>query len=375
MVVYASAIAQTPGNGVTVTGFKLNKSGETVEVTFNAHADSKAVKSDYTLTLTPVLANGADKATLPSIIIEGKRARIAAQREAMSQGARRNAEPRTAYVIGNGSTVNYTATLPYAAWMEGSALRLERTMEGCCSSMQQGAALLAENLVIAPPLPVVAEEIPEPLPEPEPVKTTGDLTAQKHPFIAPVSEQKPLNDNYFEEFMKGSREGSLTFYFRQGVKSIERDYRGNGLSIDEMLQAIQTIERSPDSRVVKVVIAGFASPEGSGEVNNRLASQRAATLRELIIDRSRIPASAITVYNGGIDWWALRRMVEQSDMPKREQVVDIIDNTPVWDARRQTGRNGELMRLDSGRPYRYMMQNFFLELRNATYIKVYYENR
>ena len=80
-------------------------------------------------------------------------------------------------------------------------------------------------------------------------------------------------------------------------------------------------------------------------------------------------AEQIELYNGKVNWGGLRKLVAQSSMPYRDQVLNIIDNTP--DYRRQA----ELMRLGGGAPYRYMLNNLFPELRNATYIKVYYENK
>jgi hypothetical protein len=61
-------------------------------------------------------------------------------------------------------------------------------------------------------------------------------------------------------------------------------------------------------------------------------------------------------------------------MPYRNSVLNIIDNVPIWDARRKVGRLGELQRLANGAPYRYMYREFFPQLRVAAYIKVLYDN-
>lgn len=53
--------------------------------------------------------------------------------------------------------------------------------------------------------------------------------------------------------------------------------------------------------------------------------------------------------------------------------MDIIDTTPVWDAAKKVGRLSLLMRLNQGRPYNYMKRHFFPKLRNAGYIKVFFE--
>jgi hypothetical protein len=62
-------------------------------------------------------------------------------------------------------------------------------------------------------------------------------------------------------------------------------------------------------------------------------------------------------------------------MSYRDQVLNIIDHTPIWDARRKTGRLGELMRLAGGEPYRQMEREFFPQLRIASDIKVLYDNK
>ena len=161
----------------------------------------------------------------------------------------------------------------------------------------------------------------------------------------------------------------LTVYFRQGRNNIDLAYRDNSYSLSRLIAAVRELQSSTDSRVTKIVIAGFASPEGSAELNFRLGQTRAETTHRYLIENGVLGAEQIELYNGKVNWGGLRKLVAQSSMPYRDQVLNIIDNTP--DYRRQA----ELMRLGGGAPYRYMLNNLFPELRNATYIKVYYENK
>lgn len=61
-------------------------------------------------------------------------------------------------------------------------------------------------------------------------------------------------------------------------------------------------------------------------------------------------------------------------MPHREEVLDVIDHTPVWDSRRQLGRMSALWRIDGERAYWYMYRNLFPKLRNASYVKLYFDD-
>lgn len=71
--------------------------------------------------------------------------------------------------------------------------------------------------------------------------------------------------------------------------------------------------------------------------------------------------------NGVENWDDLRRMVAASDMECRDEVLAVLDNDAGND------RKVALQRLAGGKPYRYMLKNFYPELRNACYVAVYYD--
>ena len=60
-------------------------------------------------------------------------------------------------------------------------------------------------------------------------------------------------------------------------------------------------------------------------------------------------------------------MVAASDMECRDEVLAVLDNDAGND------RKVALQRLAGGKPYRYMLKNFYPELRNACYVAVYYD--
>ncbi|MDR0766044.1 MAG: hypothetical protein LBF09_03785, partial [Odoribacteraceae bacterium] len=57
----------------------------------------------------------------------------------------------------------------------------------------------------------------------------------------------------------------------------------------------------------------------------------------------------------------------------RDEVLRVIDTKPVWDPRSRVSRMTLLKQLRGGEPYRYMARHFFPMLRNAAYIKVFYD--
>ena len=50
----------------------------------------------------------------------------------------------------------------------------------------------------------------------------------------------------------------------------------------------------------KVVIYGYASPEGNAEVNERIANQRAEAVQKLLVNKYKISADRITAKGKGV---------------------------------------------------------------------------
>lgn len=80
-------------------------------------------------------------------------------------------------------------------------------------------------------------------------------------------------------------------HFRQGQSVIDASQLPN-------VERVATyLNRHPDS---KVVIKGYASPEGSQEINEKLAAARATAVKDCLVKRYRIAASRITAQGLGV---------------------------------------------------------------------------
>lgn len=376
--------AQTNKTDIVISEQCTEKKDEKVAVTFRIDIGKKAVKNGNTLLFVPTLTDRTYKWSLPAIVVQGNRALIGEQRRDRAFGAVALKETfgDDAIITKNGSSLLYQASVDWQLWMDGADLVAESVTLDCCSHKKTDDILILGNVSL-PPTVAVAEPESNNIVKEEPIidekkkeilapLTTGDKLAESFPFI--------LSADQYEEIKPGQlfdedREHALTIYFRQGRHYIEKSLEANKKSLEDLMYSIQTIEKSNDSKVKTIVIAGFTSPEGSFTLNDRLAWDRAVIVKKYIIDHSTLPDSAIVLYNGSEDWRGLRMIVEQSDMPEKERVLDIIDNTPIWDSQKQSGRLSELMRLDGGKPYLYMYNNFFPKLRNAAYIRVYFDNK
>ena len=404
-------------NSVQVTNLNTTHQQGSAVIRFDLRVGRKLTKANNSLVIEPILRtpDGSMNAPLVPVVVEGKRAAVS--ESSRIQAANRWTNPSPFYTV-NGKTVVYEARIPYESWMNGSELTLNGTRIGYYTAESVNLGLVAANLfpepvkqevVVSEPTPpvVVAPpvEVQEPIitPTQEPVRpatglSTADKLAQQFTFVQPVSEfekarqtrtgelfdyNMPLNlgkglttraQDDVVRFVNGTREGALAIQFGQGRRIIDREMGDNNRTLVDLISTVRIIEQSNDSKIVRIVIAGFSSPEGQLESNERLAWDRAEAVHDFFINNSTVDPSIVHVYNGSVDWEGLRKLVAGSTMPNKLRVLQIIDNTPIWDGERNTGRHGELMRLSGGEPYKYMLQHFFPQLRQAAYIKVYYEN-
>lgn len=158
-------------------------------------------------------------------------------------------------------------------------------------------------------------------------------------------------------------------FFRQGYSTLQPAFRENGIRLDEFMRRVSEMHGDSTIRLNTIDIVAYSSPEGSYALNKKLARERADNiLAYLRGNMPFLPGSLFNVQPKGIDWDGLTAMVEASDMRYRSEVLHILRDVPET-----TYRNGKLvdsrlkrlMDLRGGRPYWYLHDNFFPELRAA----------
>ncbi len=165
------------------------------------------------------------------------------------------------------------------------------------------------------------------------------------------------------------------------INSDDSNYRSNTWQLDDVVTRIKTLQSDSAVTIEKIEIGSYASPDGSARYNLKLAKARGASLGDYITERVDIDPNIIEIVGLGVDWQLLRGMVANSSMQMREQILSIIDSDEqatnnlsgdekwLWE---QDSRNRQLISLDSGRSYRYMVDNYFATLRYAALATIYY---
>lgn len=191
-------------------------------------------------------------------------------------------------------------------------------------------------------------------------------------ILSGSSLRKLLLAGLFGAFAAGELHGqtaadSARIYYRRGHREVDIRFRENGSELERFIGCVREVYET--GRLEGVEIRSYASPDGTDRLNETLSRRRADSLASYIARRAGIPGELIRARGEGVAWELLRGMVASSDMHCRDEVLDILDNTPLWifdgAGRIVDGRKKRLMDLRGGVPYNYMAEHFFPGLRTG----------
>ena len=323
---------------------KLFREGDKVVLAFSAYIPEKTVRSNYRFIVEPQLYNNNGAVSTELFTITGNQM---VKREKQKRRLDKNRAASNYANTSNGSTMFYTASVPYESWMEGTLyMRLLIKEEGCCSIEDKDAitATGAINLLL-PCAPFTSEVATLP----------SEVTEKKteYPFL------RLINGND-----QGERGASVRF--KAASSSFDLAFSSNTENRDRIKDGVRLVSSNPRTNLEKITVIGFASPEGNSQLNMKLSEERAKALSRHLQREMNLPETMFEIKSGGVDWDGLLELVNQSDMNYKDEIINIITNTPP------EGRNERLKQLGGGRPYQSIYDVLFPQLRDACYISVWY---
>lgn len=146
-------------------------------------------------------------------------------------------------------------------------------------------------------------------------------------------------------------------YYRQGVMTFDENYKDNGRRCKEF---VRRHDRSKThASVSKMCIYASASPEGSVELNEKLAKGRAQSAIAYLHNDLDFADSLVFIQIVTEDWEGLEaKVVADQTMKHKEEALSIIRNAEDPD------RKAKLMRLEGGSVWNYLYMKYFAELRS-----------
>lgn len=174
------------------------------------------------------------------------------------------------------------------------------------------------------------------------------------------------------------RHTEICIDFRVNSTVIDSAYSDNAARMQEMLEFLRTIRQDSTINIIEVSFCGAASPEGSYQLNRKLAQGRLSALEKFIRSEVDIPDSLITYNDSYIPWDYLKSQIEDSGLIRKDEVIAILEeearlvdyhhpNTHI------DNRVVKLRALDGGKVWQQMNKLFFEQMRNACAVFVTYK--
>ena len=300
VILAASAAAAL---GQQVRGVELVRAGEQLLVKMNIHLQEVLPGRNQTVVITPQLRNSGISHSLKPVGIYSRNQWYYYDRQGSRAGAAEEYSFRKAKTP---EFLQYEAFVPYDEWMNGAALYLVRETLGCC----------------------------------------GNEKARQERFLAQYQEEPReaevrVDTVYIEKTIVVEKElesrtrsinGRAFIDFPVSDTKIHPEYHSNKAELAAMRTTIDNVVNNPDWILRKIWIKGYASPEGKREVNDRLAKARTTSLRDYIASQYRnIDPALIEIEHEAENWEGLRAYVEESSLPHRTEILEIIDGDRLPD--------------------------------------------
>ena len=343
---------RTDGN-VSVQVNRVQQLGDSLYIDMDITKIGKNATSRNSADFTPIIISETIQKALPSVSLKG-RSNYKGYRRAvalMSNTQRADYDKVAPYAVvpdykKRREVINYNVSVPYESWMSSARIDLRKDDCGCGKTRETDVRMLANKIDLEKIIIIERYNI-----TPFLSYVTPEVEAVK---------QREVSAEAFLDFVVGKTE-------------IRPDYMNNPVELRKITDLVNEIKSDNSLVVNKINIIGYASPEGSFAGNQRLSEGRAKALANYLSQRFDYPRSMYREVFGGENWSGLKEVVEQSSMPYRQQVLDLIANNAAdIDYLNNASLKKYLMDLAGGNPWRYMLKEYFPSLRKAI-CKIDYE--
>lgn len=298
---------------------------------------------------TPVLSDGTHRQALCPLTVNGKWRQLMYKRQ---KGDDTGQEVLTVVCTSKGAgVISYADSCIYLPWMKGAQLLLAQDACGCGGDvMEQSLQTLA-------------------------VKVGGPDS-----FPKPGAGSEPCSSARLREAPVPAKEtvhhkvAKVTLYLDYLTFPINRteilpEFGNNRTELHKLRAALDSLNMLPDIRIELVSMTGYASPDGPYRRNDELAYGRTLALRDYLQNMPRYRELPFRTTSVAEDWQGLKKALEESDMPYREELLQIIATDMEPDT-----KEGKMKILDGKKAYNLLKRDFLPQLRRTVCEIHYTEN-
>lgn len=292
----STAMAQSIASGaVTIDSVQTHIVDSRVDVAFKLNLDKLKLKAEQQLVLTPMLVADGDTLALSPIVINGRSKQIRMERN--GELASRRTDRRQPIVVrrknGTQQSINYSQTVNRPRPIEAEQVQLLAAQDLCgCGDIENLESSLIANVEnLAAWTPAIA-------------------------FVKPAAEARKQR----------AEKGEAYLSFRVNKTDIVPDLFENARELAKITKTIDIVRGDKNVEINGVNIHGYASPDGPYKNNERLARERAEALKTYVAQLYPIDARLFSYNSTAEDWDGMRRMVEQSQLANKAEILAIANS-------------------------------------------------
>lgn len=321
--------AQEENTGNVIVDSVQVKWKPAIDIQMRLNLSGLYVASGSSVEITPLLVGTQDTLELPRVLVNGRIRHLIYRRDKKKMDSKYSMSVQRHN--GTEQHVDYTTSVIAEPWMDGADLIIITDLCECGWKHTE----ISNSLMVA------QMEAPK-------------YKAQVN-YIAPIRE----------EVKQREKSGRAFIDFPVNRTEIRPNYRNNIRELAKIQTTIDSVRTNPYATITEVTIKGFASPEGGYANNARLAKGRAEALARHTRNLYHFSDSvSFSVDSEPEDWEGLRTLVETSDLPQKEALLAVINDSTLKDL---DVREAKLRQVAGNSTYTYLLRNFYPALRHSDY--------
>ena len=271
------------------------------------------------------------KAEFPLIFINSRNQQIYFERELKNEFPDALAMRKKS---GEDLHISYLRTIKYEPWMDNAVLKVKKLSCACKDFKDRGEETLA----------MFEKEEMEPVIDLYPV------------YLPPADKNVKVREE----------KGSAYLCFMVNKWDILPDYLNNPAELQKIHNSVNIVKNDSNVTIRKMVIEGYASPEGSNSHNIMLSEKRTEALQRYLERTGRVKGIRLEASGKGENWDGfVKYLKSHSAVPQRDKLLSIATSKADPDQKEKR------MRAEAAEGYQYALKNAFPELRCTNYNVIY----
>lgn len=315
---------QYSSSEISFKNVSVARDGSRLNISMDIDLSELQLSTNSVLSIIPEIVKGDSSIALEKIEIAGRKQFIYMQRNGANPLPLR-------YKKNKMQVIHYKQSIPFDNWMRNAQLSVTENNCGC-----------VDNFLGSNTLNIAMINLP------------NEEFTPVFAFIQPKPEVKSQTGRL-----------SLKINFPSGRSMLLPDFESNRQELNKINTFINDIKNNKLFSLKNVSFHGYASPEGSYALNERLANERVKAVAQYATTTLNLHSSSVTTSYTAEDWEGTKKFIEESSLSDKQALIDIINTDISPDNLEQR------IKTQHAASYRYLLLNCFPLLRRTECIATY----